>query len=106
MNLNQLRNNIDDIDKQILDLFMKRMELCKSVADYKKANDLPVFQGDREKQVIDRIKVLTNDRELESGTAALFTTIMDISKILQNRKLLSDESNNTMPSPISQTHVK
>ncbi len=99
MNLNQLRNNIDDIDKQILDLFMKRMELCKSVADYKKANDLPVFQGDREKQVIDRIKVLTNDRELESGTAALFTTIMDISKILQNRKLLSDESNNTYAVP-------
>lgn len=90
MDLDQLRNNIDEIDEQILDLFMKRMELCKGVADYKKKHDLPVFQGGREQQVIDRIKFLTNDTQLENGTAALFTTIMDISKILQNRKLLSD----------------
>ncbi|MCM1132376.1 MAG: chorismate mutase [Ruminococcus flavefaciens] len=99
MDLNQLRSNIDDIDKEILALFMKRMELCKGVADYKKANNLPVFQGGREQQVIDRIKALTNDKELESGTAALFTTIMDISKILQNRKLLSDESSTEYTAP-------
>lgn len=99
MDLNHLRNNIDDIDKQILELFMKRMELCKSVADYKIANNLPVFQGGREQQVIDRIKSLTNDKELESGTAALFTTIMDISKILQNRKMLSDESSDSYIAP-------
>lgn len=99
MDLNQLRNNIDDIDKQILELFMQRMELCKGVADYKKANNLPVFQGGREQQVIDRIKALTNDKELESGTSALFTTIMDISKILQNRKLLSDENSNSYTAP-------
>lgn len=99
MDLNQLRNNIDAIDEQILSLFMKRMELCKGVADYKKANNLPVFQGNREQQVIDRIKTLTDDKELETGTAALFTTIMDISKILQNKKLLSDNTENIYKSP-------
>lgn len=99
MDLNQLRNNIDNIDEQILALFMKRMELCKGVADYKKANNLPVFQGNREQQVIDRIKALTNDKELETGTAALFTTIMDISKILQNKKLLSDNTENKYNAP-------
>ena len=52
MDLDQLRNNIDEIDEQILDLFMKRMELCKGVADYKKKHDLPVFQGGREQQPV------------------------------------------------------
>ncbi|MDE5937235.1 MAG: chorismate mutase [Ruminococcus sp.] len=99
MDLNQLRNSIDSIDEQILALFMERMELCKGVADYKKANNLPVFQGNREQQVIDRIKTLTNDGELEEGTAALFTTIMDISKILQNKKLLSDNTENIYITP-------
>ena len=42
--LKTLRDGIDDIDKEILALFMKRMELCKGVADYKKANNRPVFQ--------------------------------------------------------------
>ncbi len=90
MDLQQLRNGIDDIDSEILSLFMKRMELCKGVADYKKLHALPVFQGDREQQVIDRIKALTASPELENGTAALFTTIMDISKILQNRAILAE----------------
>ncbi len=88
--LNKLREGIDDIDSELLSLFMKRMELCKGVADYKKVHNMPVFQGGREQQVIDRIKKLTADESLENGTAALFTTIMDISKILQNRKILAE----------------
>ncbi len=93
--LKTLRDGIDDIDKEILALFMKRMELCKGVADYKKANNMPVFQGGREQEVIDRIKSLTADKRLENGTAALFTTIMDISKILQNRAIQSE-----LPDPV------
>ncbi len=87
MDLKQLRDGIDDIDSSILSLFMKRMELCKGVADFKKEHNMPVFQGGREQEVIDRIKELTGNKELEKGTAALFTTIMDISKILQNRTI-------------------
>ncbi|MCQ2459976.1 MAG: chorismate mutase [Ruminococcus sp.] len=97
--LNRLRDNIDEIDSDILSLFMKRMELCKSVADYKKANNMPVFQGGREQQVIDRIKELTADKSLENGTAVLFTTIMDISKILQNRAILENKTDITYPVP-------
>ncbi|MCR5708353.1 MAG: chorismate mutase [Ruminococcus sp.] len=90
MDLQQLRNGIDDIDSEILGLFMKRMAVCRDVAEYKRLHNMPVFQGGREQQIIDRIRALTGDPELEAGTAALFTSIMDISKILQNRKLLSD----------------
>lgn len=99
MDLNQLRSGIDDIDDRILALFLERMELCKQVAEYKKENNLPVFQGNRENEIIDRIKSMTGDKELENGTAALFTTIMDISKLLQNKKLLgnSDEYAFTAP---------
>lgn len=88
--LQELRNEIDVTDKEILRLFLSRMELCRGVAEYKKAHSMPVFQGGREQQVIDRIKQLTADKSLEAGTAALFTTIMDISKILQNRSILKD----------------
>ena len=97
--LKQLRDGIDDIDQQILSLFMQRMELCKGVADYKKMHDLPVFQGGREKQVIDRIKALTGHSELENGTAALFTTIMDISKILQNRTIFAGSPDREFRAP-------
>lgn len=90
MDLKQLRNNIDEIDGQILSLFLRRMELCRSVAEYKRVNNLPVFQGGREEEIIRRIKEQTADPNLENGTAALFTTIMDISKHLQNQRLLGE----------------
>ena len=90
MEIQQLRDKIDDIDSQILELFLSRMQLCRDVADYKRQHNMPVLQSGREQQIIDRIKALTGDPSLEAGTAALFTTIMDISKILQNRQLLSE----------------
>jgi len=106
MDLQQLRDRIDETDSEILSLFIKRMELCKGVADYKREHSMPVYQGGREQQVIDRIRKLTGDSELENGTSALFTTIMDISKLLQNRKLLADKGSYTFSSPDFSEKVK
>ena len=89
MDLNQLRNQIDDIDSEILSLFSRRMEVCRSVADYKKKNNLPVMQGDREKQVIERVRANAPD-ELKDGAAMLFQNIMDISKCIQNMEIEHD----------------
>lgn len=90
MDLQQLRNGIDNIDEKILSLFLQRMDLCRDVAEYKRVNNLSVFQGGREDEIINRIRELTDDDNLKNGTAALFTTIMDISKHLQNQKLLEN----------------
>lgn len=106
MDLQQLRDRIDETDSKILSLFMDRMDLCRGVADYKKEHNMPVFQGNREQQVIDRIKALTGDPELENGTAALFTTIMDISKILQNRTILEGSPDYLCPPTELDTAVK
>ena len=99
MDLKQLRDGIDEIDSSILSLFMKRMELCRDVADFKKQHNMPVFQGGREQEIIDRIKELTGNKELENGTTALFTNIMDISKILQNRSILTDSKDYSYTAP-------
>ena len=86
MDLNELRNQIDGIDNEILQLFSRRMEVCKEVAEYKKANSLPVMQGGREKQVIENIR--NNAPEgLKDGAAMLFQNIMDISKCIQNMEM-------------------
>lgn len=86
MNLEQLRIEIDKIDKNILDAFEKRMELCQQVALYKIENDLPVFQEGREKHIIEKVR--SNSPEyLKDSSAVLFTEIMDISKLLQQNEL-------------------
>ncbi|MGN0606576.1 MAG: bifunctional chorismate mutase/prephenate dehydratase [Oscillospiraceae bacterium] len=86
MDLNELRCEIDKLDSQILDIFEKRMELCKQVAVYKKENNMPVMQGNREQQIIDNVKKKSPEY-LEEGAAALFFSIMDISKSLQQYEI-------------------
>ncbi len=86
MDLQELRNQIDGIDSDILKLFSKRMEVCRCVADYKKEHDLPVMQGGREKQVIERVRANAPEG-LKDGAAMLFQNIMDISKCLQNMEI-------------------
>ncbi|WP_044975013.1 chorismate mutase [Ruminococcus sp. HUN007] len=82
MDLKELRDQIDSVDSELLELFQKRMDLCLQVADYKKKNSVSVLQTGREQQIIDRIKEMSEDR-FEDSAAVLFSNIMDISKSYQ-----------------------
>jgi len=89
MDLKDLRDEIDQIDKEILRLFVKLMDVVKKVAEFKKQNNLPVLQGGREKEVIENIKKLSPPH-LADGAAVLFENIMDISKALQQQEIHSN----------------
>ena len=104
MDLHELRNQIDEIDGEILELFAKRMEVCRGVAEYKRVNNLPVMQGGREKQVLDRIRDKSPD-DLKDGAAMLFQSIMDISKCIQNMELQRD-SHLSSPIPFIPENAK
>ena len=43
MDLGILRDEIDEIDGKIVDLYEKRMDICKQVAEYKIATANKVF---------------------------------------------------------------
>ncbi|NLK70241.1 MAG: prephenate dehydratase [Clostridiales bacterium] len=90
MNLQELRNEIDKVDREILNLFVERMGLCEKVAQYKIENSLPVFQGNREQDIINNIKKNV-PKNLSNGAVALFYNIMDISKCIQQEKLLDND---------------
>jgi monofunctional chorismate mutase len=91
MNLNEIRKEIDQIDRSLLDLFQKRMHLCGQVAAYKKEHHLPVFQAEREQAILQKMEDLAEDG-MKSEARELFTVIMDISKQLQ-QQLLSPVKN-------------
>lgn len=92
MDLQELRNNINEIDDELMRLFERRMEICLDVARYKIKNDLPVFQTDRERAIIEKVRDKSPDW-LENGAEVLFTTIMDISKSHQYSLVFEGEEN-------------
>lgn len=95
MDLTELRSEINDIDEQIRELFIKRMGVCYQVAEYKIENNLPVFHADREKQIIDRVRAAVPE-DMADPAEVLFTNMMDISKCKQFQKFFADASE--MPS--------
>lgn len=59
LDLSQLRQRIDQLDHEIARLLTERMEISGKVAAYKKANNLPIYHPEREKQVIEKVCTLT-----------------------------------------------
>lgn len=53
--LNESRLIIDDIDKKMKELFIKRMETVKDIALYKKQNGLAIFDEKRESTMFERL---------------------------------------------------
>ncbi len=82
-NIEELREEINIINAQLLELFIKRMEVSKEVALYKKQNGLPVLDRKREEEILQNVVDKTPD-ELKSFSLEYFKKLMDLSKEYQN----------------------
>lgn len=89
--LNEIRVDIDAIDKQIVALYEQRMALTKQVAEYKIANNKPVLDAVREAAKLDKIQALVEQPENAKGARELFETIMAISRAQQQKIIDSQE---------------
>lgn len=89
--LDQLRNEIDCIDRQLLALFEARMQVSRGVARYKKAHDMQIFVPEREKAVLeDRVSRL-EDKALSEAAAEFFRHLMELSRGEQQKVLAQTE---------------
>ena len=91
MDLTQLREQINETDKQIEELFAKRMAICSDVARYKIDNGMEIFQSGREREIIRRVREAAPEG-LENSAEVLFTTLMDISKSRQYQQFFAGSS--------------
>ena len=87
MDLNELRLEIDNVDRQMVELFEKRMDIASRIADYKIANGKKVFDREREIQKIKAVKELAHSDFNKIGVEELFSQLMSVSRKLQYQKL-------------------
>ena len=55
MKIEDCRKQIDSIDKELLNLFSERMDVSAAIAQFKKANNIPVLDLKREKEKINSV---------------------------------------------------
>ena len=97
MDLQQLRVEIDDVDRQIVELFEKRMDIASKVADYKIATGKKVFDREREAQKIKAVRELASSDFNKVGVEELFSQLMSMSRKLQYQKLASAGASGRLP---------
>ena len=86
MELQEYRNKIDEIDRDLVRLFCQRMALTCDVARYKKEHALPVLDAAREAVLLEKVCELS-DEEFRSYTRDLYESILRISKEYQETVL-------------------
>ena len=63
----KLRNEIDKINSQILNLIIKRINIVKKVFYYKKQKNIPAYDIKREKEMLKRVKKLAKQKNLDEN---------------------------------------
>ncbi len=85
--LNQARININQIDEKMASLFIQRMHEVKQVILYKIENNLPIFNEQRELEVIERNLMFISDENLKPYYAIFIQDVMNCSKKYQQQFL-------------------
>jgi len=86
MELSELRKQINEIDDQLLKLFIDRMHVASEVAEYKRQNHMPVLDSARERDLLTRIAERAGE-EMDEYALVLYSTILSLSRSYQHKQL-------------------
>ena len=81
--INVLRNKIDSLDEQMLDLLIQRFSVSKEIGGIKASGGINIGDPNREKEIIDRLAEKLEGKLDRKDIAAIFGPIYHISKKLQ-----------------------
>ena len=90
--LNDLRRELDGIDRRLVELYRRRAEVTRRVGEYKRARGIPVLDQERERQVL-RDKGALAGEALRPAVLTLFQTIMALSR-RQQRDMMGQGADN------------
>lgn len=89
--LQSARQTIDEVDREMARLFVRRMEAAAQAATYKRAHGLPVLDAERERAVIQRNAARVEREELRGWYVRFLQDVMDLSKQYQQALLTQGE---------------
>ena len=84
MDIKELREQIDGIDRELVDLYCRRMETAREIGRFKRENNLPVRDSGREKELLDRAAEQAGARHAD-GVRALYQLLLEQSRRQQEQ---------------------
>ena len=87
MDLDIIRQEIDQIDDQIVKLLEERMQLVERVVAYKKASGKPILDTKREKVIFEKVRNRVEDKRYQETIVATFSDILKRSRDYQDQNI-------------------
>lgn len=84
MNLDDIRRNIDRIDRELLDLLSERADLVHQVGEIKKRDGLQIYAPEREEALLRKLVELNRGRLPEKSIRAIYREIMSAALALED----------------------
>jgi chorismate mutase len=92
--LNELRELIDNVDKEIIDIISKRIDLVEKIGEFKKEQDLTTFQVDRWNDIFkSRIK-WAKDKDLDKDFIEDLYKVIHLGSINAQNKIINKKKAN------------
>ena len=89
LDLEEYRRKIDGVDKELLELLGKRMDIVKLIGEYKKSHKTSVFQKIRWKEIIDQRLKHSNSLDLNSEFVKIMLRAIHDESINIQEKILN-----------------
>ena len=87
MNLDIIRQEIDQIDDQIVKLLEERMHLVEGVVAYKKASGKPILDSKREEVIFEKVRNRVTNKSYQETIVATFSDILKRSRDYQDQNI-------------------
>ncbi len=85
MDLKDYRQQIDQIDEELVRLFCARMDVAAQIADYKKEHNLPILHPGREREKLRDVAELAGE-EMGNYTRVLYSMLFELSRSYQSKR--------------------
>jgi chorismate mutase len=92
MTLEELRNQIDVLDRQLVELLSERARAAKMVGQLKVATSLPVYEPAREKLVYANVRAANKGPLPDIELTHIYERIIDVMRALQRDELASERN--------------
>ncbi len=87
MNLDELREEIEEIDRDLVELIARRTYVADTIAEVKSERDLPTTDEGQEQRVMDRAGENAEQFEVDSNLVkAIFRLLIELNKVEQRER--------------------
>jgi chorismate mutase-like protein len=92
MTLDELRERIDVLDRQLVELLCERARTAQMIGNLKKANQHPVYEPAREKVIYANIRAANQGPLPDIEMMHIYERIIDVMRCLQRNELASQKN--------------